>query len=204
MSLPRKIDAKGYKITADDKIDLENFNKHVNYYKQEDEDEYHIVVVDHARLLTVEKEFDDRRNIENFSSSYLMAMRDRWNFIPVMVQQQMAAQESTDNVRADKIRPSADGLGISKNTAQDVDTLIGLFSPARHRKLSWEGYDISRLKDKHRELSIVQNRRGNAVITQLYFNGACGFFKELPPVDIISNEVYEKILKDAVNPQISY
>jgi len=155
-------------------------------------------------LLTVEKGFDDRTNIENFSSNYLMAIRDRWSFIPVMVQQQALSQESVENAKADRLRPSADGLGISKNTAQDADTIIGLFSPARHRKLSWEGYDIAQLKDKHRELSIILNRRGNSVTTQLYFNGAASYFKELPTTDLMTANVYEKIKKDDVNTKNTF
>jgi len=150
-------------------------------------------------LLTLEKDYDDRKNIENFSSSYLMPMRDRWNFIPVMVQQQAASQESVENMKANRLRPTPDGLGISKNTQQDADTLIGLFAPSRHNILNWERYDVSRLGDSHRELSILLNRRGNSVTTQLYFNGAANFFKELPKVSEMADVVYSKIQKHDVN-----
>lgn len=198
MSLPRKIDSKGYKVTEDDRIALENFNRQVDYYQQNDEDEYHIIVVDHARLLTQEKDLGERENLENFSSNYLMSVRDRWKFIPVLVAQQAASQESVENTKADKIRPSADGIGIAKNIQQDCDTLVGLFSPARHRRLSWEGYDISQLRDKHRELSIILNRRGNAAITQLYFNGASNYFKELPPATQMTQAIYDVINNDSI------
>lgn len=202
MSLPLRYDSPGFKETPDQRQEREMYNQTIHYYKPNNSDQYNIVVIDHARLLTVEKGFDDRTNIEHFSSNYLMSMRDRWDFIPVMVQQQMAAQESVDNLKADKLRPSSDGLGISKNTAQDADTIIGLFSPARHKKLSWEGYDISQLKDKHRELSVISNRRGNAAVTQLYFNGACGYFKELPPSEDMTSKVYDIIKNDKVNPSL--
>jgi len=204
MSLPRRIDSKGYRITEDDRIALETFNKSVGHYVQNNEDEYHIIIADHMRLLSVERDLDERRNLENFSSNYVMSMRDRWNFIPVLVAQQAAAQESVENAKADRLRPSADGIGIAKNIQQDCDTLIGLFSPARHRKLSWEGYDIAQLKDKHRELSIILNRRGNSVTTQLYFNGAASYFKELPTTDLMTANVYEKIKKDDVNTKNTF
>ena len=128
-----------------------------------------------------------------------MPMRDRWNFIPVMVQQQAASQESVENMKANRLRPTPDGLGISKNTQQDADTLIGLFAPSRHNILNWERYDVSRLGDSHRELSILLNRRGNSVTTQLYFNGAANFFKELPKVSEMADVVYSKIQKHDVN-----
>jgi len=204
MRIPLRYDTPGFKETPDSRKEIDQYNKNIQFYKADDEDVYNIVIIDHARLLTVEKDLDDRRNIENFSSNYLMGMRDRWNFIPVLVQQQMAAQESVDNAKAAKLRPSSDGLGISKNTAQDCDTLLGLFSPARHKKLSWEEYDISQLVDKHRELSIILNRRGNATITQLYFNGASNYFKELPPVSQMSSQVYNIITENKVSPKIEF
>lgn len=202
MSLPLKIDQKGYKFTEDDRIELEKFYKDVSYYKFNHEDVFVIIIVDHARLLTIEEGFDDRRNIENFSSNYLMAMRDRWSFIPVMVQQQAASQESIENLKADKLRPSPDGLGISKNTQQDADVILGLFSPARHGKLTWNQYDISRMKDKYREFEILLNRRGNTARTNLYFNGASNFFKELPSYNEMTPLIYQKIDNDNLDPKI--
>jgi hypothetical protein len=199
MSIVLHADDRDFKMTPDYKIQLEEFNKNIGYYKPNDEDVYNIIVVDHARLLTLEKDYDDRKNIENFSSSYLMPMRDRWDFIPVMVQQQAASQESVENMKANRLRPTPDGLGISKNTQQDADTLIGLFAPSRHNILNWERYDVSRLGDSHRELSILLNRRGNSVTTQLYFNGAANFFKELPKVSEMADVVYSKIQKHDVN-----
>ena len=154
------------------------------------------------RLLTIEQGLDERRNLENFSSNYLMSVRDRWKFIPVLVAQQAASQESVENTKADKLRPSADGIGIAKNIQQDCDTLVGLFSPARHRKMSWEGYDISQLRDRHRELSIILNRRGNSAVTQLYFNGAANYFKELPLTSQMTQGIYDIISKDQVKPDL--
>jgi len=198
MSVVLRADDKGFRMTPEYKVELEEFNKNIGHYKALDEDIYNIIVIDHARLLSLEKDYDDRKNIENFSSSYLMAMRDRWDFIPVMVQQ-AASQESVENMKANRLRPTPDGLGISKNTQQDADTLIGLFAPSRHNILSWERYDTSKLADSHRELSILLNRRGNSVTTQLYFNGASNFFKELPKVSEMNEVLYSKIQKHEVS-----
>jgi len=104
-------------------------------------------------------------------------------------------QESVENAKADKLRPSPDGLGISKNTQQDFDTLFGLFSPARHNKFSWEGYDIRALGDSHREFEVLLNRRGNSVMTQLYFNGASNYFMELPKPEQMTPAIYSKLSK---------
>lgn len=200
MSFFQKMDKDDYKITQDDKSRLEILNKEINFYYPSNPDEYFIPVVDHARLLTIEKGFDERTNIENFSSNYLISCRDRWSFIPVLIQQQAAQQESVENMKANKLRPSPDGLGISKNTQQDFDVLLGLFSPARHNKKTWEEYDISKLQDKHRELEILLNRRGNSTITQLYFNGAANYFKELVEPDKMTETIYNNISQHLVKP----
>lgn len=56
-----------------------------------------------------------------------------------------------------------------------------MFSPYKYKEESYEGWDLTRLKDYHRELSIMINRNGRSNITQqLFFNGACSYFKELP------------------------
>lgn len=204
MSIPQKMDIPGYSLSTQDKIDLEDFHKSINLYHPDDPDEYNIVVIDHARLLSQEKDLDDRRNLEKFSSDYLMAIRDRWSFIPVLVAQQAAGQESVENMKADKLRPSADGIGIAKNIQQDCDTLLGLFAPARHKKTTWEHYDITQLRDSHRELSVVFNRRGQSVITQLYFNGAANYFKELPPSSDMSKDVYSRVSRHSLTNRNLY
>ena len=70
-------------------------------------------------------------------------MRDRWKYIVVNVQQQMAQQESVEHAQANMLRPSANGLADNKLTGRDVDMMLGLFSPFRFRRAEWEGYDIN-------------------------------------------------------------
>jgi hypothetical protein len=67
--------------------------------------------------------------------------------------------------------------------------MIGLFAPARYKIKSHNSYDITKLNDNYRELSIILNRKGisNATV-DLYFNGACNFFRELEdPLEFSKN-----------------
>ena len=98
------------------------------------------------------------------------------------------------------IRPSANGLGDNKLTGRDCDMMLGLFSPFRFRRAEWEGYNIRRLGDSYRELSVILNRRGSAIMTDLYFDGCCNFFKELPKSEDMTEEVYKKVEKREVTP----
>jgi hypothetical protein len=80
------------------------------------------------------------------------------------------------------------------------DMMLGLFSPARYKKAEYEGYNIRRLQDHHRELSVIFNRRGSSVAVQLYFDGCTNFFKELLPVEQMTEKVYQTIEKNEVKP----
>lgn len=172
--------------------------KSVDYYQPNDPNEYVIVVTDHVSILTCEKEKTLHQTIDDFSSEYCLKLRDRFKYIIVNVQQQAAASESLENFKADKLQPSANGLGDNKLTARDADCILGLFAPSRHKIRQYEGYDITKLQDNHRELSVIMNRRGNSVSTQLYFNGAISYFKELPPANEMTEEIYNNIINTRI------
>ena len=113
-------------------------------------------------------------------------MRDRWDYIVINVHQQAQATEGVMNKKADKLQPSVDGLGENKTLGRDYDLLLGLFSPHRHEISTYEGYTINEhgkgLKDRYRELSIIANRRGPAVSTDLIMLAEVSAFKELPAI----------------------
>ena len=188
------VDNKGQEISMDlINANEENAVKSISHYVPDDPDEYVIVITDHLSLLTPEHSDELHTSISKFSSDYSLKMRDRWKYIVVNVQQQAAAQEGMDNVKLDKLQPSFNGLADNKLTGRDCDMMLGLFAPSSYKIKTYEGYDITKLKDNHRELSIIRNRRGNSVTTQLYFNGAVTHFAELPKVEEMTAELYAEI-----------
>jgi len=87
-------------------------------------------------------------------------------------------------MKANRLRPTLDGLGENKTTQQDANVILGLFSPFRHHIPEYEGYNIKFFKDNIRFLEILGGREGGAgTICPLYFNGAVNYFKELPRSD---------------------
>lgn len=166
--------------------DLENnseIHSQIDHYSLIDPNLDVIIITDHLSLLTPEKGNTLHDAMGDFSSNYSLLMRDRWKFTVVNVQQQAGAQESIENLKLDRLQPSANGLGDNKLTGRDCDMMLGLFAPIRYKIPSYEGYDIKQLRDNHRELSVILNRRGPAVTTQLFFNGASNYFDELPPYE---------------------
>ena len=168
-------------------------------YVAHNPNEYVIIVVDHLSLLHTERGQDLWTTMFNFSSKYCLAMRDRWKYIPVAIQQQAADQEKQqftfkgDSVVA-KLRPSPDGLADCKLTQRDCNVMLGLFAPHRYKIDNYEGYNIDKLGDNYRELCVMLNRSGSGFINlDLYFNGASNYFKELPAADQMEEKTYKAI-----------
>ena len=148
--------------------------------------EYVIILVDHISLLQTSTGETLHQTINRFSNEYCLEMRDKWKYIPTIVQQQSAdSSRAQFNYRGDtiidKIKPDSEGLSDSKYTARDVDLMISLFYPKRYNIPNHEGVDLNRIGDSHREFMINLNRNGisNASI-QLLFLGSSSYFEELP------------------------
>lgn len=159
-----------------------------DYYEPNDSDEYVMMIIDHVSLISTDSEDGHKlslhQSIVKLSSDYLVKLRNKYNYIPVVIQQQAAAQESLDNFRANKLKPSADGLGDCKLTYRDADMIIGLFSPYKHEIKEYMGYDTTFFKDNIRFMEIIGGREGGGGVTcPLYFDGAVNYFKELPKPD---------------------
>lgn len=181
--------------------------KKIKYYKTYHPRHYVIVIVDHISLLTPEthlgRSLDLRQTMNLFSSEYCLHMRDKFGFIPVIVQQQMATKEAIEvNFKGDtieqKLEPSLDGLGDSKNVSRDVNIALGLFAPNRFGIKEHSGYNITKLKDNYRSLLLLKNRDGESNLkVPLFFNGATDYFKILPRPDDLEgmNSVYNYISK---------
>lgn len=173
-------------------------HKIMDYYEPTDPDLYTLIIIDNYNLLTPEKGMDLKGAIEKFSSDYALTLRDKFGAHVIAIQQQMAAREQQEYTKGgglleQKLRPSADGLGDSKLSGRDCDYLIGLFAPSRFNIPRWANYDINRLGDNHRELSLSLNRHGSGFKSvQLYFNGAVNHFSELEAPEIIKYEKYNK------------
>jgi hypothetical protein len=76
----------------------------------------------------------------------------------------------------------------------DATLMLGIFSPYKYKVESYEGWDMTRIRDYHREISILLNRSGKSNATiQMYFNGACSYFKELPQEP--TQKVYDFVKK---------
>lgn len=173
------------------------YKKQIDYYEYDDPLEYRIIITDHVGLLSPESRMDLRGTIGKFSSNDCVQLRNNYKYTIVAIQQQMASQESIDNIKIDRIMPTADGLADNKTTSRDFNVLLGIFSPFRFKKATWEGYSINDFKDNIRFLEVILNRSGSAGgVCPLFFDGACNIFAELPlPHDKEQLNEYKKLIK---------
>ena len=181
-------------IVKDKEIQIDDF------YEPNDPDEYVMVFIDHVSLISTDSENGRKmslhESIVKLSSDYLIRLRNKYRYIPVVIQQQASAQESLDNFKANKLKPSLDGLGDCKLTQRDADVIVGMFNPFRHEIREYLGYDITFFRDNIRFLEIIGGREGGAgEVCPLYFDGAVNYFKELPkPHNSVElNKVYKYI-----------
>ena len=167
-------------------------------YEPNDKNHYTIVIVDHCGLIDNEKGLNQKQSIDKLSEYMLKYLRNRYKFTCVNIQQQSFENEGLEAQKFGKIETSIAGLSDSKYTSRDADIVLGLFSPFKFGLPNYYGYDITKLKNNVRFLTILVNRNGELGGTcPLYFNGAACVFNELPrPNDKESMEkVYKYVAK---------
>lgn len=159
--------------------------KVIDHYEADNPDEIVQIMVDHYGLLA-EKGHTLYESIKMLSSNFQIRWRDLYKYTPVSVQQQSADSLTMQfNSRGgnilERVKPSPEGLANCKDVRQDINLMIGIFSPYKYKEDEYEDWDLTRLRDNHREISILMNRNGKAnASVQVYFQGACNFFRELP------------------------
>lgn len=160
---------------------------------------YHIIIVDHYSLLNTEKGMSIKLTIEQLSR-YFVNIRNKYGFVPVGVQQQTAESENLEHFKSAKLEPSKTGLAETKLTYNDCDVAFGVFSPQKHEIKNYRGYDILTMRDAYRSFNVFKNRYGQSDLKLgLYFDGAVGFFKELPKAEGMTSDIYESIKKRRPN-----
>ena len=172
-------------------------NEKTGEYIPDNPDEYVIIVVDHLSLLTPNKGESLFDAMYNYSAYKCLEFRDKFNYTPVNVQQQSAdsAKQQFDyrgRSIIEKIRPSPDGLADCRLTSRDVNVMLSLFNPTSYNLEEYEGINLDKIGRWHRELYLNLNRDGlSNVQVQLFFNGACNEFIELPRRVIDDGSVYD-------------
>jgi len=162
---------------------------------------YIIALVDHIGLTKPELGLNLHQTMSKLSSDYLLDLKNKLHITPVVVHQQSQDKESMEYTARgttieEKLEPSLDGLGDNKIIQRDFETILGVFQPSRYSIKSHLGYDITKIGDNYRALSILKNRNGLAnKKLPLLFDGASDYFEELPRLTCLEDAlpVYKKV-----------
>lgn len=152
----------------------------VDHWVPNDPESYIFFIVDHVSLLDTERGMTTYECIAKLSE-YCIALRNKYEMIPVVVQQQSTETSNLEAFKQNKIRPTKAGLSDCKSTGNDANLFLGITNPYSFEIPQYQGYDIRRLQDKARFMEVVLNRNGRANgICPLYFDGSVCYYKELP------------------------
>lgn len=168
-------------IIYTDEFGNEKKGRKFSHYVPDDPDEYVIIITDHVGLLEKERDMKGLKDAIDKLSEYCIIFRNRYKYIPVVVQQQNIETIGLDAFKADKIRPTMAGLADSKNPGKDCSVMLGITNPSSVEKQTDLGYDITKLKSNFRSMEVTLNRHGEAnTICPMWFKGNVNFYKELP------------------------
>lgn len=164
-----------------------------NEYIPNDPNLYTLIIVDHVGLAKKEREFNKKEVIDKLSE-YMIILRNKCGFSPVVVQQLNRSISSSDRFKLDRVEPQLSDFKESGCTQEDANVVLALFSPQRYELEKYRNYDVRRLKNRFRSLSILKNRDGDAdKVLGLKFIGEVGYFEELPKADDMTENVYGSI-----------
>ncbi|MBU0846987.1 hypothetical protein KKH23_07320 [Patescibacteria group bacterium] len=156
---------------------------------------YHIVIIDHIGLMTTERGFTLKQNLDKMSQ-YFVTLRNNFGIIPVVVQQLSAETEDENRIHSKTLQPRLRDFSDSKYLSRDANVVMALFSPYPFRIPKWNNYDITIFGNYYRNLEVLANRDGEPNINiGLFFEGAIGTFFELPKANDEKelNKVYNYI-----------
>lgn len=160
-------------------------------YKPNDPNLYTIVVIDHIGLIKGESGKTKKENIDKLSE-YMILLRNKCNFTPVLISQFNRSLSSTDRFKLEKVTPQLSDFKDSSNTQDDCNIAISLFSPQRYGIPDYRGYNIEMLGNRFRNLNILKNRDGEADVSiGLKFIGEVGHFSEFKKAGEMSLEDYK-------------
>ena len=158
---------------------------------------FHLVIIDHLRKVPVERGFTRKENIDKLME-YEVEFRDLYgifSFVNIV----HLNDEDTYLIRAagEFYIPSLENLKDSRNPAEDSDIVIVLFNPTdpRYALRRYLGINVKDVKDyvqrtygntSHiRVVHIILNRYGDAPVSfYTVFDGPGGIFKHLSPSEL--------------------
>lgn len=137
--------------------------KRVIGYKEHDESLYTIVILDHVRAMSRERNFSMKENIDKFSE-YHVWLRNMFKHTYVIISHINRSTANIDRMKymGDSIYPTSEDFKDSGNLPEDVTHVLTIFNPAddKYNLSTHFGKNIMHYKDNqnYRSLHLVDSR----------------------------------------------
>lgn len=166
---------------------------HSMVYIPNEEDCYTVVILDHIGLLRT-LPGQTKKDAADTASDYLITMRNKCSFTPVVIMQLNRQASSMDRRTEGMQEPELQDFKGSGGPGEAAEIVLALFYPHREKMSSWRGYNMVKLRDKFRAVFCLKNRFGTPdQAVPVNFFGNVGIFQEMPrPEEIID---YTQFLK---------
>lgn len=155
-------------------------------YIPNDPEMVHEVVIDHIGLV---KANDLKKEIDNVSRVLVM-FRNACGISPVVIMQINRASGNVERRKQGLNNLTLNDIKDSGNPAQDCEVALSIFNPFREKLASYNGYDVKRLEDSFRVITVQKARDGaSSIEIGVNFFGKMGYWHDLPkPEEIIDYE----------------
>ena len=162
---------------------FEKVEEHKENYIPNNPEQYLVVLVDHIKLLATGPGRTSKQEIDK-ACDYLIYFRNKCKFSEFIIQQ---LNRNFKNMERRTASGGAfagiqlDDFSDSSGPTQAAETVISIFHPLREKMSKCEKYDITKLRDRARIVTVLKHRFGLAdksIGTGFY--GEVGLWRELP------------------------
>lgn len=182
-----------YKLLLDDLSTMGTFEEleKRKIYHPKNPKLIYVVVIDHISLCRPQPGNTLKQEIDEISS-YLITLRNRCGISPVVVQQANREQGNIERRKQGVNNFTINDTKDSGGPVQDSEIVISIYNPNRDKLNSYRGYDVKKLGNTFRVISVLKSRYGEAdVEIGVNFFGQCNWWAELPmPNDIYDYDKY--------------
>jgi hypothetical protein len=167
-------------------------------YKENDSEQYTIIIVDHVGLIPQERGFNKKENIDKLSA-HMVWFRNICRFSPVLVSQFNRDLGKVERLKfsGDNLQPTLEDFKDTGSLGEDATMVIGLFNPSNYTHLNTHlGYDLNKIGKNYRSIHVLASRNSEANISvSVVLEGKTGKMRELPKPDEIEKleQVYKYI-----------
>jgi hypothetical protein len=172
------------------------------------ENEHVFIITDTLTNLTVDENIkmnSDKKECDLHSNHCKHTYRNLFHYSVFNITHSNRDIANPMRTKSGELYPSKSDISISSQPARDADIVGCIYAPyelanPNNNLNKFEGYDITRLKHRYRNVGILKSRDGeNMLRISLAFYGECGYFAVLPKA--MSKLDYEDILSKKVKYQ---